>query len=1003
MARGPLHYIILYTYSLLSLDRGWGPQSVSASACAREDRHVGGSRWADAIDIHSDAESIRIPLLVCHRVIWDPGLSGRAGLLYARGAYLGYLRLQFRTPLASPLTSLSLQNTPNNQFVKSMSDTVPGDVGKYLKLSTADTVVGTKKGEVFMCIEHSVHRSGDKSKDRLDAMVFKDQSVLAKAIAALKAADPATDTFLDVMLAHGRLKYAGLTMAKLARVFGSDAKAKVLFLAATKRVDPTLLGSYGAASPAGPLVGTTFQGTVPVVEAGGTISMVTARWLVSAGSTTEKYKVAATVSGRRMESEIESTAVQGIVTAAAAAAAAVARSAAPPPAATDAGLDSKDYPLLHAFVKHFDACTGGKIGARLLIKLADGAGLLLPPLGRDAQAAPATLRRLVMPALERFEFLLEAAATRKEKVADCLDVDAGGAEFNRLDQASGVAAALWGRAAGANTGAGLGLSPGAQQPVSFGPAVSASHPKSTNVRLDALSSLARDAAEVEIFSKDVLAWIESDASRREVIARNASARSSLIEKWLKGAGDLLDPLLIAGNPAGQDASGLLSIVLAALSSSGAAVSTTGSTGSAAVTNTDHPRRVSVTVHSSAADSATISEVERRERTQVQSDAVALEDEPASMARLQAMVRSAEAGDGGAALNKVVAAEPEGTLSRLLYSGADISSVMVDAEPSTVHAIATVRGVLNAALERAVCGSNASQPSDRLIRSLGAVRLRRLTRVRLCHLLDLDDRGTAISPLAEFGQMSSSDAITNFTMALQRMQTAWVFAAPSHAAQAMMFVSALQRECLKALTAGCSWEEIGNFYSAVIRRADRKADGFAGVPGVPEVPDAKWASDQAHEWVCLLRNRAEAARKGQIQKKERLEEMEAYRKETDKRLAEGLRKGPKSPEPKRPRGGRGKSSPGQQQWWHDDWEQQEWKPKPKGKGKGKDGKGKGKDSSKGKQSGTLSDADFAAKRAEKQEELNAKHGQKDGKNPCFFHHGTPGGCRFDAAECRQGFH
>ena len=65
----------------------------------------------------------------------------------------------------------------------------------------------------------------------------------------------------------------------------------------------------------------------------------------------------------------------------------------------------------------------------------------------------------------------------------------------------------------------------------------------------------------------------------------------------------------------------------------------------------------MTVHSSAADSATISEAERRERTQVQSDAVALEDEPASMARLQAMVRSAEAGDGGAALNKVVAADP----------------------------------------------------------------------------------------------------------------------------------------------------------------------------------------------------------------------------------------------------------------------------------------------------------------------------------------------------------
>jgi len=891
-----------------------------------------------------------------------------------------------------------------------MSDTVLGDVGKYLKLSAADSVVGTKKGEVFMCIEHSVHRSGDKSKDRLDAVVFKDMSVVAKAIAALKAADPATHTFADVMVAYGRLKYAGLTMAKLARVFGSDVKAKVLFLAATKRADPALLGSYASASPAMPLVGTTFQGTVPVVEAGGSISMVTAKWLVSSGSTTGKYKVAATVSGRRMESEIEATAVQGIVTAAAAAAAAVARSAAPPPAATDAGLDSKDYPLLHAFVKHFDACAGDKIGARLLIRLADGAGLLLPPLGRDSHAAPAMLRRLVMPALERFEFLLEAAATRQEKVADCLDVDAGGAEFKRLEQASGVAAALWGNTGaglGLGTGAGLGLGTGAGLGLGpLGSAASTAHPKSTNVRLDALCSLARDAAEAETFSNDVLAWIESDASRRAVIARHSSARASLIEKWLKGAGDLLDPLLIAGNPAGQDAGGLLSIVLSALASAGAPAGQTGGTMTAtAGAITDTPRRLSVTVHSSAADSATISEVERRERTQVQSDAVALEDDAASMGRLQLMVRSSEAGDGGASLNKVVAAEPEGTLSRLLYSGADISSVTVDAAASTVHAIATVRGVLNAALERAVCGSNATQPSDRLIRSLGAIRLRRLARVRLCHLLDMDDRGTMVSPLAEFAHMSTADAITNFTMAFQRMQTAWVFAAPSHSAQAMMFVSALQKECLKALTAGATWEEVGAYYAAVIRRADRKADGFAGVPGVPEVPDARWASDQAHEWVCLLRNRAEAARCSQIQKKERLEEMEQYRKETDKRLSEGLRRGPKSPgsDQKRPRGGRGKSSPSQQQWWQDDWEQQEWKPKPKGKGKGKDGKGKGKDGGKGKQSSTLSDADFAAKRAEKQEELNTKHGQKDGKNPCFFHHGTPGGCRFDAAECRQGFH
>ena len=53
-------------------------------------------------------------------------LSGIPGYLVERDCYmraarnLGYLRLQFRTPLASPLTSLSLQNTPNNQFVPSL-------------------------------------------------------------------------------------------------------------------------------------------------------------------------------------------------------------------------------------------------------------------------------------------------------------------------------------------------------------------------------------------------------------------------------------------------------------------------------------------------------------------------------------------------------------------------------------------------------------------------------------------------------------------------------------------------------------------------------------------------------------------------------------------------------------------------------------------------------------------------------------------------------------------
>ena len=85
------------------------------------------------------------------------------------------------------------------------------------------------------------------------------------------------------------------------------------------------------------------------------------------------------------------------------------------------------------------------------------------------------------------------------------------------------------------------------------PAANTTH---TNFSL-ALRAWAKDSAEVDIFSSDVLAWVETDSSRREVISRHSALRASLIEKWLKGAGELLDPLLIAGNPPGQDAGGLL--------------------------------------------------------------------------------------------------------------------------------------------------------------------------------------------------------------------------------------------------------------------------------------------------------------------------------------------------------------------------------------------------------------------------------------------------------------
>ena len=111
MARGPL--LIYYYYVPIlcwSLDRGWGPQSVSASAGAREDRRVGGSRWSDA------SESIRIrhlELSACHRVTWDPGILV-VRIAYARNAALPQFRkLRDHRRIATPEHRATYQFFPS--------------------------------------------------------------------------------------------------------------------------------------------------------------------------------------------------------------------------------------------------------------------------------------------------------------------------------------------------------------------------------------------------------------------------------------------------------------------------------------------------------------------------------------------------------------------------------------------------------------------------------------------------------------------------------------------------------------------------------------------------------------------------------------------------------------------------------------------------------------------------------------------------------------------------
>jgi hypothetical protein len=114
-------------------------------------------------------------------------------------------------------------------------------------------------------------------------------------------------------------------------------------------------------------------------------------------------------------------------------------------------------------------------------------------------------------------------------------------------------------------------------------------------------------------------------------------------------------------------------------------------------------------------------------------------------------------------------------------------------------------------------------------------------------------------LAQFAKMERGAAVSLFTMALSRLQNAWVFSSPAHGGQAMMFISALQSKCIEALSDGVSWADVGIFYRSVIRRVDRGANGYAGNVSVIEAPDPSWATDHTLEWVSDLRQKVGEAK------------------------------------------------------------------------------------------------------------------------------------------------
>ena len=842
------------------------------------------------------------------------------------------------------------------------------------------------------------HARAERAKDiTTNLAVFS-----AGTFAQFRAQAQAAGNFWDGDLQPAKQLLAGLSNGDLSRFIGTG-KWKTLFTDETS--------SVLAAAPADAhddRIGVQFTGTVPCIV-DDSPDFMHGDWTVISKSGEGKYTVGALIEGNRVETVVSKTVLDKALE--------LARRGGGEPQAprrddpVGVTFVADDYPLALKVIKvHLQHGSPGyvhpalasmpddKFSCQLAMDVGKAAGWLPPPGVTFVTTTPESVwRRHAQSAIAHFETLLEMDAhdmrvnlrpLRQWNQADTRDKLLAMVTRVQRDLAPPV-----------DGGAGVGVQ-GAPRRVTFAPGaqldagrqrVLDARGPANAPRYEALRQLAASDDDWDTFKRDALVFVVKDPDERRVTLSHERTCAGAIEGWLRKMGAGADSQLIASQPAGQSAGDLLQLcrdIQAQQQPDSAG-------GTDVLGRLQGQRPSSVFVMRTDTGSDTLSEVERRERSAVQADCMELERDTHAMQRLNQMASLADVGTEAARDSLVEAmGSANGALLRLLQSSTDASSVSMEADPTTVQSLSKVRGVLDASLETAVFGQQATRASDRVIRALRMIRTFKLGKCKLLHLIDRDDSSTVEDPLSGFLKLDAGDRGAQLSLCLQRMQAAWVFAVPSSSGQILQFITALQKQLLDCNAAGCEWKELSTFYAKVMRRADQQASGFAGrSTGKQEPPDPKWAKDPVYEWVAeLMGAKVCATMLGKA-----MGIMHTAQTGRQRNAVIDLVDDDSPPRKKRLRK---KKSPGQQQ----QQQQQQQQPQRPQKQKKKKAPADPADTDDDEPPAQRQKKEtFLEMKARVTAELLGEKGEKDGRPPCFFFHKGANGCRYSAGDCKTGWH
>ena len=139
-------------------------------------------------------------------------------------------------------------------------------------------------------------------------------------------------------------------------------------------------------------------------------------------------------------------------------------------------------------------------------------------------------------------------------------------------------------------------------------------------------------------------------------------------------------------------------------------------------------------------------------------------------------------------------------------------------------LSSIRTVIERQLEKFIFGEQSSEPPERVTKAFRNARLGRIDKLKLFHLVDIDDSGTPAAPLAALVKIQDrSVAFEMLSESLDRLQQILCITYPNQINQTMQFMPKFKTELKKIIVdKNVAWPSVTAWFKAITQKISRPA-------------------------------------------------------------------------------------------------------------------------------------------------------------------------------------